>query len=141
MDQIQAAHDKECSKFQSKIAELEEQCGKQQETAVHEMAKIQEHHNQQMGDLVARYARHNLHTDVVRLQSRLEAKEVCVCVCVCVVDLKFVSLFCIIIGSCQVAAGTASCSHSGQKQFCSCEEEGGEVREKSKGVDRRAPRS
>ena len=42
------------------------------------MAALQEQHNQAMGELVARYARHNLHTDVVRLQSRLEAKEVSV---------------------------------------------------------------
>ena len=48
------------------------------------MRDLKAKHAHQVGELVAQYARHNLHTDVVRLQSRLEAKEVELALPVCV---------------------------------------------------------
>ena len=76
--QISSANEEKRTELQCKLMELERSHSQLQEEAEHKMAALQEQHNQAMGELVARYARHNLHTDVVRLQSRLEAKEVSV---------------------------------------------------------------
>ena len=80
---------------EARLAEVETKHRKQQEEAeqkvsnlllTHQLTfsssstvqvkQLQAQHAHQVGELVAQYARHNLHTDVVRLQSRLEAKEV-----------------------------------------------------------------